>query len=157
MRVILTRSLCFLAAAIFLLSAGQAQQAKPWIGRIAKGYYSGHTDRAFYVIRDQAEFEALWATVYSTIVPAPPAPEIDFDYVMIVAAFQGLKPSGGYEIAFQKRTIVGDIMQVRIFEYLPPPGCGVSAALTQPYDIVTIPKSDLRIKFKVKQKVAECE
>ncbi|HEU4390496.1 MAG TPA: protease complex subunit PrcB family protein, partial [Blastocatellia bacterium] len=109
------------------------------------------------VIRDQAEFEALWAKVYSKIDPVPPVPEIDFSYVMVIAAFQGEKPTSGYEIAFQKRTIVDDVIQVRVFEYNPPPGCGVGAVLTQPYDMVSIPRSDLPVKFKVKQKVALCE
>lgn len=157
MRAILTRSICSLLAGVFLLFASQPQQAKPWIGRIAKGYYSGHTERAFYLIRDQAEFEDLWAKVYSNIDPIPPVPELDFSYVMVIAAFQGQQPSGGYEIVFQKRTVMEDVIQVRVFEYSPPPGCGVTGALTQPYDIVSIPRSDTPVKFKVKQKVALCE
>lgn len=75
-------------------------------------------------------------------------PEVDFNKSILVAVFSGTKPTGGYAVKITSVYIQEDRMIVEYQEIKPPADIMVTQALTQPYHILSIPKTDLPIEFR---------
>jgi hypothetical protein len=113
-----------------------------------KGAISGITTFRTVAIRTPEEWKALWAEHVQPQIPAPPAPEVDFDRYTLVAVFAGEKPSTGYSVAIQRIQFQPDRVIVHYAETAPPRDAAVGAALTQPYEIRLIPKTGLPVQFR---------
>jgi hypothetical protein len=74
---------------------------------------------------------------------------------MIIAVFQGEKPTGGYEIDIIK-IVEADSLTVFANETLPQQGCPVIFAITRPYHIVKIAKTDKEAMFSMQQEIEGC-
>lgn len=100
---------------------------------ISEGLYGTVETPFIYVARSAETYEQLRKLVGNL----PPASEIDFNKTAVVAAFAGVKNTGGYSVAI--RRIVGKII-IEINE--PPKDAITTDALTQPYKValVTIDK-----------------
>jgi hypothetical protein len=61
---------------------------------------------------------------------------------MVVAVFLGEKPTGGYAIEITRAAKTDRGIEVGYTEQTPAPGAMTIQALTQPFHIVRIPKSD---------------
>ena len=61
-------------------------------------HHSGFQNPARLVIRDAAQWEAVWAQTFNGVTPVPPRPAIDFSHEMVVVVALGLRSSGGYGI-----------------------------------------------------------
>ena len=70
------------------------------------------------------------------------APQVDFDTYNVVALFMGQKSSGGYSIGIESVKFEGNTATVKIKTTQPKPGENVTMALTQPYCIATVTKTD---------------
>jgi len=112
------------------------------------GGYSGVRTPGQEVVKDAEAWKTLWNRVNSNRRPAPKPPEVDFEMQTVVAVFMGTRNSGGYGIRVDKVIDGGEKTIVRVKKSSPPPGAMVTMAITQPYDIVAIPKSDRPIEFK---------
>jgi len=123
---------------------------------IEKGYVSGFRERSFRVVTNNSDWQNLWDIVNSIRTPQPPLPEIDFTETMIIAVFQGCKPTGGYSIEITKVVETESALEVYVEETSPGPWCVVTCALSEPHHIIKIPKSDKEFIFEVEQKVLTC-
>jgi len=65
--------------------------------------------------------------------PAPPLPEVDFSKEMIIAAFAGIRNSGGYVLSISRITVYPDRIEIDLSLTQPGPDCMVTEALTQPF------------------------
>jgi hypothetical protein len=99
------------------------------------------------VIRSPAEWEVLWVRIHAGEVPIPPAPPIDFSKAMILAAFLGERPSGGYAIAFAEASVQDGEMRVTVRQQTPAAGGIVTYVITQPYCMALVPRSALPVRF----------
>lgn len=131
-----------LAAALPLLppaasAADAASQPLPF-ARIATEGYSGIAEPLRLAVRDQAEWERIWARIYAIASPPPPIPAIDFarDTVLVVA--MGERMSGGFGISVDEIRIVGGRLQVAVRLDCPPPGLMASMAVSEPVQAVRI-------------------
>lgn len=61
---------------------------------ISKRNYSGHAEKAFYVINSDDEFLNLWNKTVSVFSPRPEAPSIDFTITTVIAVYGGMQGSG---------------------------------------------------------------
>lgn len=123
---------------------------------IDQGYHSGHTSPAYYVIYDAETWNDLWNQhVLFMLDPLPP-PSVDFSKNIVVAAFMGEVSTGGYAINIYDVIDTGDSMTVKIEITQPGPRCIVTQALTQPYHIIEMARTDKQFTFDVKTTTIEC-
>lgn len=102
----------------------------------AKGYRSGVAEFAQIVVRNQAEWAALWKKHTSfESNPAPP-PAIDFSKETVAAVFLGERPTGGHEVEIVRIDKNATGVSASFVEKRPPQGAIVTQSFTQPFHIV---------------------
>ena len=116
-------------------------------------YSSGITVPRRELIRDEAAWRAAWAEIWARTGPTlPPLPVIDFTRDMIVLAALGQRNSGGYGITVDSTTRATSGIVVWITK-LTPGNCGTLAALTQPVDVVSMPRVTGTVEFREREAV----
>jgi hypothetical protein len=110
---------------------------------IAKGYYSGYKESADLIVTD----ENTWSTVWEQAFGNENAPPVNFSTHMIIATFMGEFNTGGYSIRIKEVVEVENRLVVKIEMKYPKAWDVVSMALSQPYHIVKMPKTDKWITF----------
>ena len=115
---------------------------------VASGGYCGHSERKNYVITDENKWKSLLSEVYKTGSSKPTLMQIDFNKEMVIAVFQGTNSSGGFGIKATKIVEKDQSIEVFIEEIKPKSGQIVTMALTQPYHIVKLKKSNKQVIFK---------
>ena len=104
--------------------------------------FGGPPESGELVIRDAQAWKALWETLGSA-----EAPEADFGKQMALAVFLGLKPTGGYSVRFEKVETGKKEIRVR-YAAKEPGGAIVIQALTAPYAIRLVERSELPVVFE---------
>lgn len=124
--------------------------------RVAHAYYSGIGSSAATVIGNDADWRAIWSkyTANQGNPPAPPA--IDFSRYEVVVAALGERTSGGYDMTISRIASTNDYLYVELTARHPGPTCGVTAALTQPVDMVRIPREHRPVMFIEKAVQTNC-
>ena len=122
---------------------------------LEKGSYSAISSERFGVFRDQDSFKAMWIEHHAAVSAEMPA--LDFQKYMVLGAFAGTKPSGGYNLEITKIEENQDYLEVMLLLTQPDYNCFVSSVLTQPYVIVATQVSDKLVKFKVSTQINKCD
>ncbi|HUY62307.1 MAG TPA: protease complex subunit PrcB family protein [Candidatus Paceibacterota bacterium] len=132
-------------------SGGAAAVAVPFEELVA-GTHSSVSARVDYLITSASELNQLWTMLGTT----DKMPSVDFTNDEIIAVFAGQKPTSGYSIAVSKieddgaaRTVIVDLTQ-------PGSGCATATALTDPYQIVQVPKTSLPLTHEDQTSTANC-
>ena len=99
--------------------------------------------RAQKVIQNSEDFQKLLNEIGSLKLLVEP----DFSKYTVIAVFQGQQPTGGYSIEINKVKETRDKIQVYIIETFPDPNDVVTQALTSPYHIITIAKTNKEFEF----------
>lgn len=127
--------------------------------RMEKGYSNYYayeetgaqsTPSFFRIVTDQAGWEAFLAKMYppySSLAPSLPAP--DFGSDIVIAAFQGVKPTGGYSIEVTSIKEEEGVVKVYLNVVEPRPSDVVTQAFTSPYDIVKVSRAGLGLTGEV--------
>lgn len=123
---------------------------------IAKGYYSGLGAAERTVIEDQSAWAAAWAKLSANTRPAPPAPMIDFARYSVILVALGERGTGGYSIEVTRLASTSDYLYAEVTSTSPGSRCGTTQALTQPYDIVRIPRAHPPVVFTERSVTNEC-
>ncbi len=105
---------------------------------IARGGTGGVTEERYEVIRDGERFRAVWQALHRNQLEPPTPPEIDFGEQIVVAAFLGRRPTGGYgvEISAICWDETTDSAVIRVARRKPDPDAMVTQALTAPFHLV---------------------
>ena len=117
--------------------------------------HSGIGDRRREVVHDEAGFMRLWGEVHSGVAPTPAAPAVDFARHMLVVVASGTRPSGGFGIKVQAVALLGERLEVAVLETCPAPGAMVTTELTQPVEVVRVPKLSQPVTFR-ETRAASC-
>lgn len=88
---------------------------------------------------------------------APPLPKIDFQHEIVIAVFQGEKPTGGYKIEITKMVESDKNLIVYVETTSPCHNEEVTEALTYPCHIVKTKMTNKEVIFKVSKKDKHCE
>jgi hypothetical protein len=72
--------------------------------------------------------------------PAPPLPLVDFAQHMLIAVALGTRPSGGFGVKVRSVASRGERLEVAVVESCPAPGAMVTQSLTQPVEVVRVPR-----------------
>jgi len=100
---------------------------------------------AFLVARSRAEWHALWEQIGQ-----PPPAELP-DHLMALGIFLGTRTSGGYgiditDIRLERRAGHRERLAIFYREITPAPDAMVIQALTSPYMIVLVDRSDAAVR-----------
>jgi hypothetical protein len=125
-------------------------------GHVAHGFYSGFTRPARVVIDNDADWRAAWATAYVGMSPTVNPPAIDFTRSSIILVALGTRATGGYDIAVTRLASTPDYLYVEVTSTSPGSRCGTTQALTQPFDIVRIPRQHPPLVFVEKSATEQC-
>jgi hypothetical protein len=125
-------------------TAGMPQAA---LITLAKGNYSGIQESKDIAIITRDEWEKLWAKVHNHTSTLPPLPDVDFSSHTILAAFKGIKPTGGFGIEIQGIAECGGRHTAIVKATSPKPGEMVTTALTSPFHIVKVAITGKEIEF----------
>jgi hypothetical protein len=100
------------------------------------------------VVRTPDEWATMWAQLVQPSVPPPPAPTIDFAQEMVIIAALGERPSGGHAITITRVSEAGDgSVDVVVQSRSPGTTCITTSALTQPVDVVRVPRRDGPVRY----------
>jgi hypothetical protein len=138
-------SLVLLLASCTACGAAVGEQVP--FSTLGKGTNSGVREQAQVVVRTQSEWVSLWGRHMRTRTAPPPPPAVDFSTEMVVALFLGERPTGGYaiEVTRVERTDTGLSVRFRVTK--PAPGTMQTQMLTQPFDLIKLPRVDESLTF----------
>lgn len=92
-------------------------------------------------VRTTREWTALWSQLGPRVTRAQPPVPFDFSAGQLLAFLAGDQRSGGVEVSVRGIDVLPDRLALRVHFSYPGPGCVVSTALTQPFQVVRIDRS----------------
>jgi hypothetical protein len=107
------------------------------------GAYSDVKAPATRTLKTEAEWDAFWKQAQRE-KPRP----LDLAREMAVAIFLGERRTGGYTVEIASAGARDGKWVVHYRELAPPPGGMVTQALTQPWAVAIVPRSDLPVVFE---------
>jgi hypothetical protein len=113
------------------------------LARIAKGDMSGVQTTRQVTVRTAAEWQKLW----KEHSPDEKMPAVDFNSHMVVGVFLGSKPSAGYQVEILNVPPEGTDLVVEYAQKQPGRGMMTAQMLTEPYDLVAVPKHAGPVRF----------
>jgi hypothetical protein len=116
---------------------------------------AGVSARKNYAVYTEEDFTDLWKKAHGEDGKKMPA--IDFENYYVIGVFAGQQPTGGYSIAVDKVTDEADTRTVSITIEKPGDTCVVTQALTNPFQLIRVPMSDLKLAKADTVKVNICE
>jgi hypothetical protein len=124
---------------------------------LLKGSYSGIRDARFEVIRDQAAYRALWQAHTSSVGTGQLPPEVNFSDYMVVVAYLGSRPTGGYRVNISGVEVRDGKVHVTVTGHAPGAGCLATQAFTQPFHLVKVRRVDLPVEFSKETVRDDCK
>jgi hypothetical protein len=122
---------------------------------LSRGDQAGMEERKNYRIQSAAELAYFWLISHGE--NGPPVPLVDFEAHDVLAVFEGLKPSGGYEITVAEVVDGPSVREVTIRHVEPGASCITTSVITSPFELVVVPKNDAPIRRTDLTHVTECE
>jgi hypothetical protein len=97
-----------------------------------------------------------WAEFWSELAVGE-RPEVDFSRDLVVAVAAGQRPTGGHEIAIEKVAQSDGGLTIHVVETAPGPNCVTTTSLTQPVDVVVVPRVNAKSwSFVERREVRGC-
>ena len=114
---------------------------------IESGSYSGYngSGMSLEIIENKNRFYDLYQTIHSIDLPQPEPPEIDFNTEIVLAAFFGRKPTGGYSIEFGHAQLVDKSkLNAEVLTKEPLTGSILTQAVTSPYALASVKRGEIK-------------
>lgn len=77
-----------------------------------------------------------------------PLPRVNFAKEMVIGAWAGTRPTGGYALTIQSVQLKKGALTVSVRSESPPADAMTIQALTQPYDIVAVKKTGAKVIWR---------
>ena len=139
---------CVASVLLLLASCTACAAAAPVpFSTLAKGLASGVAQPTQIVVRTQDDWGGLWSRHMRTQTAPPPPPPVDFSRDMVVALFMGERPTGGYAIEVTRIERTDSGLSVHYRTTRPDPAAMQAQALTQPFHLVALPRTDGPVTF----------
>ena len=135
---------------------------------VVKGVNSNFGERVLYTINTEEEWGRLWNSMHAvmkpeasrtagSINPVPELPKIDFEKEMLVIAFQGMQSTGGHAIEVTNIEKKDNVVGVTVKETSLGKECFTTQAITSPFHIVKIGKTDAKFEYDIKYEKRDCQ
>ncbi len=121
---------------------------------IDEGANSAFLERKNFIIRSSEEWKDLWFQVHGE---SSRMPQVDFSSYVVLALFQGQKPSGGYEVSVESIFSANKSVEVSILEKEPGSECQLIEAFTAPYQLVVVKKFEGELVSKTERLQVSCD
>ena len=118
---------------------------------------SGIPDSLRIVIRDAKAWREVWERIHKPFSPEPPLPKVDFSRELVVVVALGTRPTGGYGIIVDRAYQRDDRLEIIVRKQSPGQTCFTTQSITQPFDIVLVPKTERLVVFRETEVVHECQ
>jgi hypothetical protein len=105
------------------------------------------------VARSEQEWQAAWERHEG---PAPAPAGVDFTTTMVVAVFQGEKPSAGYSVRITGADRRPQGLEVRYLSVAPGPDCMTASVITAPFHVVAVERVDGEVHFSAREHTEPC-
>lgn len=153
---ILYKVFCVLAIVFVISGCSSTKQlsSKANFVVVASGMNSGYTKKEQIIIKDEAAFKEVWKKIYGAGSDET-LPKIDFTNNTAIAVFYGNFQDSGMTIEV-KSVDLGMSAIVTVAETRAGVNCVTLPATTQPFQIITIPRTNLYIKFDVISLTVNC-
>ena len=109
-----------------------------------------------FKIETEPEWEEFWSRHQAIVTPQPALPAVDFSREMVIAVVDRTEPSGGFLLEIAAIEEAEGSLVVRVSKQVPGAGCLVTDALTQPFHIVRLARSDLEPELAIGEETYEC-
>jgi len=123
---------------------------------ILKGQHSLGDTAAVYLIVNDKDWANLWQTAQGEIEPMPEVTPVDFDKYMILGVFLGRRSSSGYSVEISKLSQSDSILTIDAIEHKSGGGMMLTV-MTNPFQIVQIPKGNYKININWTEKIVKSE
>lgn len=119
-------------------------ELKPWRQGSVSGYSA--PDLRLEVVESPEELRPILTWIRANSLGASPVreDEIDFSQSILVAAFLGSRPTGGFGIKIEKAEIRRGTFRVKVKIETPPKGHLLTQTLTSPFAMARIERSALK-------------
>ncbi len=101
------------------------------------------------VVTDLFELEELFKQMTSRQLPAPDAPDVDFDKNVVIYIARDPKPSAGYGLKVRSVKCARGVMTVDLQEVNPQGSANQAQVITQPYVLLTTARCPKLIQVDV--------
>jgi len=122
-----------------------------------QGPHTGHPMGNF-VFRTPEELNQFW----SVHKPDQPVPPVDWEHMMVAGMLIGERPSTGfhvdtYEVCLNGFDDPGNVhMDIRATEFIPGDNCEVLWVITNPFQLIIIPRFEGPVFFEIGEEVYDC-
>ncbi len=113
------------------------------------GFFSQINEATAVVARSPAD----WDVLLGKVSPGEPPAAVEFSSEMAVLVSAGNRPSGGYRVRVESVSQRGQTLEVTAVEETPG-RCGAPTVLTQPFEIIAIPRGDLGVLIRWSKRTA---
>jgi hypothetical protein len=145
--------------AIILFTSGCRQVKKPIDNKpqvpsitvLDEGAVSAVESYQTVVIDDQETYQNFLST-NQLMINSP----VDLRETTVIALFMGFRPSGGYSINVTKIEEKNDMLYVHVVQRIPGENCINIQMITYPYQVVSIPKTNLPIEIISENDIYDC-
>jgi hypothetical protein len=133
-----------LAAGVMCFAADNEKAEAGRVKTLAQGAFSAIYEPELKVIKDAAEWADFWKKHSARKAEPDPAPKVDFEKEMVIAATLGRRNTGGYKIEIERVREEDKKLKVLIRKSSPPKGAMTIQSLTAPFHFVAAPRSELK-------------
>ena len=108
------------------------------------------------VVSDEAAWRATWSVLWLSQPSATPRPAVDFTRERVVVVALGERPTAAYGVVMDSAVAAPGRLTVWSHVVLSPAGCFGVDVVTQPVNLVRLPRVDGAIEFRDGPDVARC-
>ena len=108
------------------------------------------------VVADEAAWRETWSTLWLGHSLVAPLPAVDFTRERVAIVALGQQPTTAYSVVIDSAVAAPGRLTVWSHLVLPPAGCVGANMLTQPVDLVRLPRLDGAVEFRNGPDVASC-
>jgi len=123
---------------------------------IKEGTNSGFITKKEQVITNPTDFENEWNIALANYLERNPVPNFDFNNNQIILITMGEQTSGGHTIRTDSVTFTESTITLNATASKPGNDCMTTSVMTQPFQIINIPKSNKKIEFNITEHTYNC-
>ncbi|MEM6344602.1 MAG: protease complex subunit PrcB family protein [Bacteroidota bacterium] len=122
-----------------------------------EGPYCGIEESVSQLITNSDDWQTFYKKFGSNRMPAPEAPEVNFEENYLIVALMGMRTSGGHKVEINSMMQSGETVKVGLTYVAPGDKCMVTEALTQPYIFALISNKNVSAaEFEVVERTDDC-
>ncbi len=124
---------------------------------LKEGTNSGYKQLGNVLIYKLSRLDMVWDSLFLNYSRKPPIPVIDFEIKQLVWIGMGEQRSGGYSIKVKSVIERKKELIINIIESKPGKTCMTTSVITQPYQLIEIPKTNKKIIYNRVENIYECK